>query len=169
MAEVVFFILGSLFAFVLSMAVLVTIAGLPLSSGQPVATASPAARSATTRSAAARSAAPRSSPGEPQPAAAQPLPSDRQLPGPDLLARSDREAYRIATALERAEVTLFRIARLGEPQAAKIAAQTLRRLKQGGESPKARLTFALSRLELLSLRPEVQARAMARDVLDAIA
>lgn len=164
MAEVVFFILGSLFAFVLSMAVLVTIAGLPLSSGQPVATTSPAARSATTRSAAARS-----SPGEPQPAAAQPLPSDRQLPGPDLLARSDREAYRIATALERAEVTLFRIARLGEPQAAKIAAQTLRRLKQGGESPKARLTFALSRLELLSLRPEVQARAMARDVLDAIA
>lgn len=159
MAEVMFFVLGSVFAFVLSMAVLVVIAGLPAGVMQPVTTAPPATRSA----------APRSSPVHAQPAAASPVSPDRQLPNPETLAGSDREAYRVTTALERAEVALFRIARLGEPAAAKIAAQTLRRLKQGAEAPKARLAFALARLELLSLRPETQARSVARDALASIA
>lgn len=166
MAEVVFFVLGAVFAFVLSMAVLVAIAGLPQPSGHPVTTPLPKAggpRPPVER----RTAAPSTGAEEQNKTASRRLPPPAPASPPP--SSAEREAYRVAVALEKAEVTLFRIARLAEPAAAKIASQTLRRLKQGSESPRARLNFALARLELLSLRPEPGARTLARDVLAAIA
>ena len=94
---------------------------------------------------------------------------ERRLASPARISASEREAYRVARALDQADRALSLIARKGESQAAKIASQTLRRLQTASEPPAARLTFARSRLELLSLRPEPWARAEAAAALAAMA
>lgn len=155
MAEALFFILGALFC----LALLVAVVALVPAAGQVGTvryTPEPFAFSAPYPSP-PRSARQRRNGPEPL-----------RLAAPKAPTRTEREAYRVAAGLDRAEAALTRISNLGEPAAAKIAAQTLRRLHSADAPAKARLQFALSRLELLSLRPEPAARQAARVALNGL-
>lgn len=164
MAEVSFFILGALFTFALVAALLLL---LGAGTAPPVATFAPKGgagredRQATDR---AERFAPQA-----RPSSHRPNRHAARIAGPICAqAGHQREAYRIAAALDEAERTLTRIARGPEGAAAKIAAQTLRRLTGAPEPPRARLAFAKGRLKLLSLRPDPMARLAARAALRAI-
>jgi predicted lipid-binding transport protein (Tim44 family) len=153
MASVFIFILGALFSLSL-VVVVVTLMTAPVAAmGQAVAAGASAPRRAPRAAAGPRAKA---KPAEPRIAIAQ------------RTTLSDREAYRIAHGLDQAERALSKIARSHEAAAAKIAQQTLRRLQDATEPPQARLSFARSRLELLSLRPEPMARAEAYAAMAAI-
>ena len=178
MAEVSFFILGALFTFALAAALLVLLANaitlLPVAARDPrnfegaFAEANPTPRpsshltgaQAWRRDHPARSdrAGRRTKSALPEVTLATAAPAARQ-----------REAYRIAAALDEADRALTRIAKGPEAAAAKIASQTLRRLSMAAEPPKARLGFAFERLQLLSLRPEPLARLAAQAALRAMA
>ena len=150
MAEVLIFVAGALFCLFLLVALL---ALLPAPSPVVAGVAVPRTRQG-------QSFTPRAKTQPPARKAADP-----RLPPPD---RTARETYRHAAALTRAEAALRAIAGLAEPAAAKIAAQALRRLQDADAPPRARLSFALSRLELLALRPEAEARRIALGALDGL-
>lgn len=160
MAEVLFFILGALFCLSLLAAV---VALLPAVSGSAAAFEGSEMPSGAPESAPRRSA---------RPTRSAPRRSDtRALPPPGRnggTSSRDRDAYRVAVALERAEAVFAQISGLKEPAAAKIAGQTLRRLRSNDAPPRDRLAFALTRLELLSLRPEPMARKVALQALSSI-
>ncbi|MCU0816009.1 MAG: hypothetical protein MUF74_05895 [Cypionkella sp.] len=80
-------------------------------------------------------------------------------------SRAERLAYATETRLDRAKRALTRIAALPEPAAARIAAQTLRRLADHDAPSADRLAFASARLELLALRPDPLAKRIAMDAL----
>lgn len=158
MAEVLFFILGCLFSLMLVLAIVVMLTPVAAVAG----VAAPVDRPRPT-------AEPRSTPRTLPRSAAFVDHRPPSLASPARISASEREAYRVARALDQADRALSLIARKGESQAAKIASQTLRRLQTASEPPAARLTFARSRLELLSLRPEPWARAEAAAALAAMA
>lgn len=158
MAEVLFFILGAVFSLMLLMALLVVLSGQSPAAAQSVLP-DPAPERATAQ------ARPRAAARAPGARMTEPL----CLPDPTRVSRAEREAYRIAHALDLAERALGQIARNGEAAAAKIAAQTLRRLADASEPKADRLRFALARLDLLALRPEPRARAQAQAALNALA
>lgn len=178
MAEVSFFILGALFTFALAAALLVLLGNaislLPATARNPrhsegvFAGAEPVPRPPSSFAGAKAWQA-----DHPARSDRASRPSGRAGPKADLIkvepAARQREAYRIAAALDEAERALTKIAKGPEQAAAKIAAQTLRRLSLAAEPPKARLRFAVERLQLLALRPEPLARLAAQAALRAMA
>lgn len=166
MAEVLFFILGALFCLALLAAVL---ALLPA----PVMTAPAAAGSAGKgQSFEGRRPQHRTGPSyrtAPNRARGQLPPPEQTRDQAERDRKKERDTYRLMASLDRVEATLVQISKLEEPAAAKIAGQTLKRLRSGDAPAPARLAFALNRLELLSLRPEPMARLAARRVLNSFA
>ena len=166
MAELLIFILGALFCLALLAAVIALV---------------PASSVTLTATAAANAAMPKF---ENRPSSRKPAmhrrapngPGNRQLPPPpnafaqgEAAHKKDRDTYRLTASLDRVEAVLVQISKLQEPAAAKIAGQTLKRMRSGDAPATARLAFALNRLELLSLRPEPMARIAARRVLNTFA
>lgn len=154
MLEAIFFILGAIFSIALLMTILTLLDGLPrlapLSGPQAAATASRTGPRTTAR---------------PSGSARRQNPAAEARLSIGVASLAEREAYRIQANLERVQATLSRIADSNETAAAKIAAQTLRRISQADARPTDRLDFAKSRLELLSLRPEPRARHAAKMAL----
>lgn len=159
MAEVLIFILGALFSLMVVGGVLFLLASVSM----PFP-ADPAFSPATPQPRPMRPAAPHARRAPSGPSA----PAPRQIASPARATAAEREAYRISAALDQAVGALSRIARGPESAPAKIAAQTLRRITSASEPPRARLSFARARLELLALGPEPHARAVACTALAAM-
>lgn len=151
MAEVLFFIIGAMFSLGLLAAVLI-LARSPVPEPVPV-TRHPAATS------------PRAATSPKSVRGATPLPGGEAAARLAPPSRAERRAYATETRLDRAIRALTRIAALPEPAAARIAAQTLRRLAARDAPAADRLAFAVARLELLALRPDLLAKRVAMDAL----